>query len=85
MTISACGLKKLVIRFIKTESVTVLFKQIVHLYDLHEIIELLKPKIRDAVYEINSMTIPKAYDEFRVRLDKCADLGEIHIEFIIVI
>lgn len=55
-------------------------KQKVYSHDLHDNIDLLKQKIGDAVAEINQMTIAKVYDDFRVRLEKCAELGGSHIE-----
>lgn len=55
-------------------------KQKVYSYDLHDNIDLLKQKIRDAVDEINPMTIAKVFDDFRVRIEKCADLGGSQIE-----
>lgn len=55
-------------------------KQKVYSSDLQDNIDLLKQKIRDAVVEINPMTIARVYDEFRVRIEKCVTLGGSQIE-----
>lgn len=55
-------------------------KQKVYSCDLHDDLQLLKQKIRDAVNEINATSITKVFEEFRVRVEKCADRGGTHIE-----
>lgn len=55
-------------------------KQQVYKENFNDNIELLKQKIRDVISEINLVTIRKVYEEFRIRLEKCVDVGGYHVE-----